>query len=84
MSKKLKTLAVIANIDTPSPAAPNPATARPKMRKLTEGAMAQSRLPSSKMPMEIKNTGFGGAMARTLPKNSIKPACVAMVSHPHI
>lgn len=41
-----------------TPAAPNPAMARPTMRAVEVGATAQTRLPTSKMATEVKYTGF--------------------------
>jgi hypothetical protein len=61
-------------METHSPAAPNPDTALPKMRKLTESDTAQNRLPISNIAIETRKTGFAGAIARIRPKKSIKAA----------
>ena len=63
-------------MDTHIPAPPRPATARPKIRKFTEGATAQNRLPSSNIATVTRKTFFAGAIASTRPKKSMKPACI--------
>ena len=68
------TRAIMLMIDTHKPEAPNPATARPKMRTGTEGATAQSKLPISNMPIERRKTSFAGAIERTRPKNNMNAA----------
>jgi hypothetical protein len=40
------------------PAHPRPATARPTMRPILDGVAAQTREPSSKIPIELMKTHF--------------------------
>ena len=61
-------------IETHSPAPPVPATARPNIKKPTEGAIAQNKLPISKMTILARNTVFGAEIARTLPKKRTNAA----------
>lgn len=56
------------------PAAPKPASARPKMRTFMFGATPQTREPSSKSVMADMKTHFVGAIDRAPPKNRISPA----------
>jgi hypothetical protein len=72
--KGIFTCATMDIIDTQRPAAPTPATTLPKIRKTTEGEIAQNKLPISKMPIETRNTGLAAVIERTLPRKSIRAA----------
>ena len=61
-------------METHRPPAPTPATARPNIKNLTDGATAQNKLPSSKIAIEVMKTGFAADIARTFPKNKTKAA----------
>ena len=46
----------MVNMETKIPAAPTPATARPRIRNWTDFAMPQNREPSSKMMTDTRYT----------------------------
>jgi hypothetical protein len=71
---KLQTLPIIVKTATQIPAAPTPAMTRPTMRKSTDVASAQSKLPNTNIAMATKNTDLPGAMDKILPNSNITPA----------
>lgn len=76
------TFAMIAIIDTHNPDAPTPATARPNIRKFTDGETAQNKLPTSNMAIAARNTGLSGDIAKTRPKKSLRAVCFVNKTNP--
>jgi hypothetical protein len=67
---------MIDKMEIQIPPPPTPVIARPKIRKFTERATAQKRLPSSKTAIEVRRTGFAAEIVRSLPKKSMKDAWI--------
>lgn len=66
-----------------TPAAPNPAIARPTIRAVLFGATAQIRLPSSKMNTESRYVHLRGKYLKALPQGEVKAATVRKKAEPY-
>jgi len=61
---------------TATPEPPKPAMARPTIRVVGSWATPQTKLPSSKMSMAMRNQSFKGKYLNSFPQVDWKPVCV--------
>jgi hypothetical protein len=79
----LATKAMMVYAPVPSPAAPSPAMARPKIRVVEFGATPQIRLPSSKTRTASKNVNFRGKYLYAFPQEDWKPPLTMKKAEPY-